>query len=450
MLYMEENKDDDRVLDLFTPEFKRLKARNPPPDLSEVLDLSSPKPNELFCPYLAIESDLTPINGLKPSREWNVYQFPRFPGFFVVQNPFLDGYDRYWVSRCLKDFPSNKDNLTNLSALGEKRGQNLWDDFVKKQSSMLSKGDPLRQLRWTTLGYHYNWTTKDYSDDNQGDFPQDVNCLSQYLAASLGLGPYHAEAAIVNYYHLDSTLAGHTDHSELDLSAPLFSISFGQKAIFLLGGTTKAVKPMAVYVRSGDVCVMSGDSRLAYHAVPKILSTPTFPKISTSSHSQKNSVRGDVGSKVIENVNQSAADENADDDPLKEKSAPAKRQADLNSSLDASESCACKLQKLIDTSCEHFSHMTPMGHSIQQGLDLVVMNCDNHKLLTQNCSDHSYKEYQSNIDQVNAGIVSVLSNLDFNYFSLYLKSSRINLNVRQVLPPGIKRLKDFSRQNKSL
>ena len=32
------------------------------------------------------------------------------------------------------------------------------------------------------------------------------------------------EAAIVNYYHLDSTLSGHTDHSEKDLSIPLLSV----------------------------------------------------------------------------------------------------------------------------------------------------------------------------------------------------------------------------------
>lgn len=30
---------EDSAEDLFTPEFKRLKARNPPPDLSRVIDL---------------------------------------------------------------------------------------------------------------------------------------------------------------------------------------------------------------------------------------------------------------------------------------------------------------------------------------------------------------------------------------------------------------------------
>ena len=80
-----------------------------------------------------------------------------------------------------------------------------------------------------------------------------------------------AEAGIVNYYHMDSTLSGHTDHSEKDLSQPLLSISFGQSAIFLIGGPTKQVRPKALLLNSGDIVIMSGESRLAYHGVPKIL-----------------------------------------------------------------------------------------------------------------------------------------------------------------------------------
>lgn len=56
------------------------------------------------------------------------------------------------------------------------------------------------------------------------------------------------------------------------------SYSFGQDAIFLLGGKTKAMPPSAMYLRSGDICVMGGESRMAYHAVPRILaaSNPTY------------------------------------------------------------------------------------------------------------------------------------------------------------------------------
>lgn len=50
------------------------------------------------------------------------------------------------------------------------------------------------------------------------------------------------------------------------------SLSFGQSAIFLIGGQTKAIRPVPLLLNSGDVLIMSGDSRLAYHALPKVLS----------------------------------------------------------------------------------------------------------------------------------------------------------------------------------
>ena len=50
-----------------------------------------------------------------------------------------------------------------------------------------------------------------------------------------------------------------------------FSLSFGQTAIFLIGGTTKEEKPCAMFLESGDVLVMSQESRLCYHAVPRVM-----------------------------------------------------------------------------------------------------------------------------------------------------------------------------------
>ena len=50
--------------------------------------------------------------------------------------------------------------------------------------------------------------------------------------------------------------------------------SFGQSAVFLIGGETKSVRPQAIVLHSGDVVVMSGQSRVAYHGVPKII-TPS-------------------------------------------------------------------------------------------------------------------------------------------------------------------------------
>ena len=47
--------------------------------------------------------------------------------------------------------------------------------------------------------------------------------------------------------------------------------SFGQSAIFLIGGKSKQVKPTPLLLRSGDVVIMSGEARLAHHGVPKII-----------------------------------------------------------------------------------------------------------------------------------------------------------------------------------
>lgn len=53
-----------------------------------------------------------------------------------------------------------------------------------------------------------------------------------------------------------------------------FDVSFGQTAVFLLGGTKREDRPTAMFMNSGDVMVMSGPSRLLYHAVPCIVPAP--------------------------------------------------------------------------------------------------------------------------------------------------------------------------------
>ena len=44
--------------------------------------------------------------------------------------------------------------------------------------------------------------------------------------------------------------------------------------MFLIGGQTKQVKPLPLLLNSGDIVIMSGDSRLAYHGVPRIIPPP--------------------------------------------------------------------------------------------------------------------------------------------------------------------------------
>lgn len=48
--------------------------------------------------------------------------------------------------------------------------------------------------------------------------------------------------------------------------------SFGLSAIFLIGGRSLDDKPIAILLRSGDTIIMSKESRLCYHGVPKVFS----------------------------------------------------------------------------------------------------------------------------------------------------------------------------------
>lgn len=57
-----------------------------------------------------------------------------------------------------------------------------------------------------------------------GDESRCPTYLSDWHFFSFLSSRFEAEAAIVNYYRLDSTLSGHTDHSEKDLTKPLLSI----------------------------------------------------------------------------------------------------------------------------------------------------------------------------------------------------------------------------------
>lgn len=73
-----------------------------------------------------------------------------------------------------------------------------------------------------------------YSDENQHPFPLDLAELCKMITSCFDFEDYIAQASIVNFYHMDSTLAPHTDHSEKNLDAPLISIRFAEWCIFII------------------------------------------------------------------------------------------------------------------------------------------------------------------------------------------------------------------------
>jgi DNA alkylation damage repair protein AlkB len=127
-----------------------------------------------------------------------------------------------------------------------------------------------RKLRWMTLGGQYNWTAKVYPDEQPPEFPADI---AQLLRAYFP--DVDPEAAIINFYSPGDTLSVHRDVSE-DCDRGLISISLGCDGIFLVGNED-ASRHATIRLRSGDAVLMTGKSRFAWHAVPKVLSN-TCPK----------------------------------------------------------------------------------------------------------------------------------------------------------------------------
>ncbi|KAI5285468.1 Acetamidase, partial [Ascosphaera aggregata] len=121
-----------------------------------------------------------------------------------------------------------------------------------------------KKLRWLTLGGQYDWTEKVYPGETPPAFPEDVASFIQGLFPSI-----KAEAAIVNFYSPGDVLSVHRDVSE-ECDVPLISISIGDDALFLVGHADDE-EGKIVRLRSGDAICMSGPSRFAWHAVPKIV-----------------------------------------------------------------------------------------------------------------------------------------------------------------------------------
>jgi alkylated DNA repair protein (DNA oxidative demethylase) len=83
--------------------------------------------------------------------------------------------------------------------------------------------------------------------------------------------PAPPEACLVNYYVGDAKMGLHQDKDEEDFAAPVVSVSLGDSAIFRVGGLSRKDPTRALELKSGDVVVLGGEDRLAFHGIDRIL-----------------------------------------------------------------------------------------------------------------------------------------------------------------------------------
>jgi DNA oxidative demethylase len=83
--------------------------------------------------------------------------------------------------------------------------------------------------------------------------------------------PHDPEACLVNFYGAGTKMGLHQDKDEEDFAAPVVSISLGDSAVFRIGGTERGGKTQSLKLHSGDVLVMGGPARLAFHGIDRVL-----------------------------------------------------------------------------------------------------------------------------------------------------------------------------------
>jgi len=136
----------------------------------------------------------------------------------------------------------------------------------KPMSVSMSNCGPLGWVSDKDRGYRYQ-DTHPATGRRWPAIPEALLALWDEMAAY----PHRPEACLINYYASDARMGLHQDRDEADFDAPILSVSLGDSCLFRVGGLTRSAPTMSFRLDSGDVVVIGGPSRLAFHGVDRIL-----------------------------------------------------------------------------------------------------------------------------------------------------------------------------------
>ena len=181
-----------------------------------------------------------------------------FPGVSFLQNYLApDEQRRLWeICRSLADGPVP---MYTPTVRGGK----------KMSVEMLCLGK-----HWNAQTYSYEEKRSDFDDLPVPAIPAELAALASRAAEQSGYS-MRPDLCIMNFYSTDSRMGVHQDKDEGEESIragiPIVSVSIGDTARFVIGGLTRKEPTSAIMLRSGDVVVMGGPSRLRFHGVTRIL-----------------------------------------------------------------------------------------------------------------------------------------------------------------------------------
>jgi len=135
---------------------------------------------------------------------------------------------------------------------------------------------------WNGRTYQYEETRSDYDNLPAPPLPDNFRALASRAAAAADM-TIDADLCILNYYDREGRMGLHQDKDEsprsLAAGIPVVSISLGDTARFLFGGTRRREAVTTLMLESGDAFVFGGPARLCYHGVTRTVPGSAPPEL---------------------------------------------------------------------------------------------------------------------------------------------------------------------------
>lgn len=125
---------------------------------------------------------------------------------------------------------------------------------------------------WISDRKGYRYSKKHPHGTPWPNMPPELKQLAIDIASEVGEENYNPDSCLINLYKRSGGRLGlHQDITENNKEACIVSISLGDSCIFAVGGTRRSDPIQRGQVNSGDVIVLYGDSRMAFHGVDKVI-----------------------------------------------------------------------------------------------------------------------------------------------------------------------------------
>jgi alkylated DNA repair protein (DNA oxidative demethylase) len=121
------------------------------------------------------------------------------------------------------------------------------------------------QVGWVSDRAGYRYQPRHPSGVAWPPIPQQLLDIWQDVAESERL----PETCLVNWYGEGARMGLHQDRDETDFGCPVVSVSLGDAALFRIGGTARRDPTRSHWLASGDVLVLGGAARMAWHGIDR-------------------------------------------------------------------------------------------------------------------------------------------------------------------------------------